>query len=512
MALNSIENVQRVKCFGHRLNTLMEHMDSCAEYKAALDPVCDVLTKVKSSQKNLEELQRIQINRIEESKRLNEHVRGDVVKLPKNTPRTRWGYDYNVLSRAVAIFSDIYAMDYETNMYFKDPATKLKYIENLQLWRAHQCILDLLLELLKRVQFYIVKTQSGCSPTFSLILYAIADMENLACSILKKIDDIKTNPTCNKAMMNQLIVIIDYFKQQLAEVFRGFKDWQVLHCAQLFDVRVFNKQEYNPEYKAPTAMISSPNVDDAPVTAPLFLKKIVWNSLQVAKEMYSTQFLQQLATPAAVADVDYEEEGLPGAIPVNHNFENQWSSEVSKFASAIKKYVSTIDMEDQLNLDPLVFYKIHGSQFPMVTQIALLILAIPGQSAASQRVYSTLTYIVSKYRCRLDGIRAAGLIKSAHRYKHAKRTKSISGIKFPPFGHISSNYSYIDWDLLADDGDEGDEDYNPEEELVDSSSDDDDEYDNEDLNEYRSPRAASRGNRQDYGLMANGRASSSTIV
>lgn len=48
--------------------------------------------------------------------------------------------------------------------------------------------------------------------------------------------------------------------------------------------------------------------------------------------------------------------------------------------------------------------------------------------------------------------------------------------------------------------------------MVDSSSDDDKEYVNEDLNKYRSPRAASRGNRQDYGFIANGGASSSTIV
>ena len=65
--------------------------------------------------------------------------------------------------------------------------------------------------------------------------------------------------------------------------------------------------------------------------------------------------------------------------------------------------------ESQVDLDacPLQWWKVHASKFPLLSQVAMEILAIPASSAPSERVFSKLArihvHVYTKERLSLNG-------------------------------------------------------------------------------------------------------------
>lgn len=475
VAFDSIANVERIKCFGHRLNTLMENMDANDEYKTVFDAMTYVLTKIKSSSKNQYELLRVQDEILAAQGSKDRRV------LPKNSPRTRWGFDYLVLKRALCLMDYITKMD-DDNMYYKDDTVKYAFRTNLQIWVYNQSILDLLLELFQRVQFWIIQTQSCSTPTISLVIFALDDMRYLATNIRKQIIHlINTDKTTNVLTMNKLDRIIVYFQEQMNIVFAGFRENPLLQCAKLLDTRVCNLTYNHNE-------LGIMNVEKDR----LFIKKINYGPLAYLKQLYIK--IQDRVEPVIntnnnlnVEENWMEVEGLAdNATPIN--FESDWSNEVNQYNHRLQQYLTPYiaKIDDQLNLNPMHFWKENQKALPMMTKAALLLLAAPSQSAASERVFSTLTYVVNKSRCALKSLKAAALIRSAHRYKQVETNKSRKGAtSFPPYGRITSEYVYTDRYLVDDDDD--DEDYDEEDAAKDEQSsaeeDDDEVYDEEDLNE-----------------------------
>ena len=134
-----------------------------------------------------------------------------------------------------------------------------------------------------------------------------------------------------------------------------------------------------------------------------------------------------------------------------------------------------------MNLDPLAFWQLYQSQLPKLSKCAKLVLAIPAQSAASERVFSSLTNTCTKSRSSLDAELTADLVLSSIRYRvELRNKKSIARkfIEFPLFKQIPLDFVHRDYDLEIQ---EADDDYNPEEDddTGDDEDGDDGEYDEE---------------------------------
>lgn len=126
-----------------------------------------------------------------------------------------------------------------------------------------------------------------------------------------------------------------------------------------------------------------------------------------------------------------------------------------------------------LDTDPLQFWKARKNDCPNLAKAARVILAIVAQAAGSERVWSVLSNIVNKYRCKLNKYFAADLVKSCMRSKIEMRIekegRKVSKKKsFPPFGQFTFDPE-DHLQLVNENEEEEDEDY----ELSDVESDDD---------------------------------------
>lgn len=161
--------------------------------------------------------------------------------------------------------------------------------------------------------------------------------------------------------------------------------------------------------------------------------------------------------------------------------------------------VNGITRSKLMNMNPLDFWNTEErrSLFPMLFTVAMMVLAVPAQSASSERVFSGMTSIVSNKRQSLNVNRAAALIDSAYSHscekllvkKEKKGSKKQSKlIEFPLCGSYG-DLSDIKFNLV----DEDDEDYVPGED-TDNENEDVDELLANDLDGFIV-------NEEEYGLL-----------
>jgi hypothetical protein len=115
VAMRRAEGVFDVLCIGHRLKTLIDHVESLEQFEVLVSPMFKVLDIIKRSTKNLTALQKVQEQRLSQ---LERRTRKDVVKFPCNLPRTRWTHNPAAIRRGLDIHFDIRNMKDE-DMYFK---------------------------------------------------------------------------------------------------------------------------------------------------------------------------------------------------------------------------------------------------------------------------------------------------------------------------------------------------------------------------------------------------------
>ena len=70
-----------------------------------------------------------------------------------------------------------------------------------------------------------------------------------------------------------------------------------------------------------------------------------------------------------------------------------------------------------MNSNPLQFWKENHLVYPMLSAVARGVLAVPVQSASSERVFSKMTSLISSSRSSLTAKFGAMLISSAFRFK-----------------------------------------------------------------------------------------------
>lgn len=70
------------------------------------------------------------------------------------------------------------------------------------------------------------------------------------------------------------------------------------------------------------------------------------------------------------------------------------------FLDEIENYIYIASAS--LDEDPLLWWKLHESEFPRLSQLARKFLAVPASQASTERLFSTGKAIIAPYRCSLD--------------------------------------------------------------------------------------------------------------
>ena len=96
-----------------------------------------------------------------------------------------------------------------------------------------------------------------------------------------------------------------------------------------------------------------------------------------------------------------------------------FDNEVTKYRGTIKTLASKHEKDcgKIMNSNPLQFWKENHLVYPMLSAVARGVLAVPAQSASSERVFSKMTSLISSSRSSLTAEFGAMLISSAFRFK-----------------------------------------------------------------------------------------------
>lgn len=97
----------------------------------------------------------------------------------------------------------------------------------------------------------------------------------------------------------------------------------------------------------------------------------------------------------------------------------RWDFEISFYKDAMA-HLAELPEKDGQTMDCLQFWASREDSIPLLAACAAAILAQPAQAAASERVFSALSRVVTKYRCRLNHRLAGQLVVSSMRDR-AKR-------------------------------------------------------------------------------------------
>jgi len=221
-SLGGIQNVARIKCFGHRLNTLVGHLNENTSWKDMREPIVEFLLKIKRSSANMEELARVQKQNIDLKKQSNIRLsKEDVVKGPINMPRTRWTWNPRVIRRALEIQQDVFGMVVNKTNFNETNNKSNEFDKYKKHWIQYQSSLEILLHLFERVEFWIVQTESSCLPNSSLVIYALQDIKALTVALLDKLHTL-VNEVNASIHMYDCIYIVEDFQNILVKYLKDF--------------------------------------------------------------------------------------------------------------------------------------------------------------------------------------------------------------------------------------------------------------------------------------------------
>lgn len=395
------------RCLCHRIVKVMEHCydDSGNEasdaFKEIMESIFSFLNLISSSQKNEQELRRVQ----EEDNARVGKIKGDI-----GVPKTRWNYNARRLRRAFYLMKYATAMESQTA---STEAAKLDWAQKRISAETNMEIMKYILPMLERFETWITYLQNASTPTMSLVLYIMQDLIQVSDDLAMKAD----------AAGNQVAEMV--LSRMHAELSEDFKDDLVddyLSLAQLLDPRVCNRtkpftateidrllnllMKYIPEDDDLEADIEGEDVFDAPrdgFTAEFSAFKAHMKKVR-------------LKIPAA----DGEE--------------------------VIFKYYGGVDRRE--NIDIFKFYQDLLPQIPNLAIGIRTILAHQPCTIDNERVFNIAGHVISLRRCRLTPERAEKLVLSAFRYRCHSRSKKPP--RLPSFATFDSE------DVIAEDDEEDD--------------------------------------------------------
>ena len=496
--------ITRIKCFGHRLNTFGKTFCKCERWVQFMHELHTIIETVKGSDQfsaALTRQQTIRIGTIPE----NERTRKDVPKGPIRGSSTRWTYGPRFLQRALEIFGDIAAIsgniDQLSVLLQRDMVKLTQFLDYIEKVRDKFALLQLFSRFFNRIHFWLLITETASLPTSSWVIYAIKDLSLLMRNISTFLD-IKRNETADGILAEQFRIAVRImrnvhavFKNVFINDARGHEDVNdpfflandVLLAAKVLDIRTMyfgngtNPAEFDTK--------SVKNVHFEPV----------FRLYQFMETQQKVPTQQRVTEPPTVPVDDNVTEddivimddevvrtgSVRNIVDHNNNLQNCFNAERDNFKLHCNASVHGLKREQIMNLNPLQFWKGEicnngqcnlREKFPMLFTVAMMVLAVPAQSASSERVFSSMTSIISNRRQSLGVNRAAALIDSSFSHRCAefgarrkikqKEKLNKRQIKFPLFGSYG-DLSDLNFELI----DEDDDDYTPD----DDHEDDDDE-------------------------------------
>ena len=487
----------RIKCFGHRLNTFGKTFSKCELWVNFMDELHTIIKTVKDSEAFLAELRHQQKIRIAT---LTQKTRKDVPKGPIRGSSTRWTYGPRFLQRSLEIFDDIRTisanMDTLSTLLKRDITKMNEFLVCVDKVRDKFPLLKLFSRFFNRIHFWLLITETASLPTSSWVIYAIRDVSLLIRNIVTCLKDLK-NTTLDmiaeeqfsnavKLMKNVKVV----FKNIFINDARGnegandqfFLDNGVLLAAKALDIRTMFYGNGN----------DAALFDVRSLTDDLF--EPVFDLYQFMETLNKTPSQQRVTVPptSTTAPVDNNNDlsdddvviinGTPVStssvrnnVIDNNNRRNCFETERKEFILHCTNYVHGMKRNEIMNLNPLQFWNGEMKQkFPMFFAVAMMVLAVPAQSASSERVFSAMTAIISNKRQSLGVNRAADLINSSFSHSCAKLAQKQKAkrnkrqITFPLCGSYG-DLKDINFELI----DENDEDYTPDDDNNDDDDDDD---------------------------------------
>ena len=491
--------VARIRCFGHRLNTLGDTLNY--HKKTEFSKFTECVS---------------QINAMLHSKHGQKHIREALFAYqrdhttsrqmgPISGPATRWTYGPKYLRRSLKLLPHLIQVSKSLGDGVVHTRAVIEINNNFKRcvleFEQKASILQYFMVLFTRIEFWITVTESSKYPTISMVIYAINDLEHLIKYLIQSMTDSKQdlhNEFLNFEVDDYLdtpINILQTFQTEFTNVFVNdrrsgssseglnnafFRGSDYLIIAKFLDIRFM---WFNDEGKI------GMNIDDMAA---------------VTKNHFIDRFGERSMGNEVISAID---DSVPSAMTGNigasqiMTFDEMFDKEVRKYGQAtenlITKEITTgndgskarvyKENSEIMNMDPLKFWRENKDKYPHLFRIAVEVLATPAQSAPSERVFSKMTKIVSPGRKSLGGKLGAKLIQLSVRYNskvlrpecrnESKLNYEIfqgtnMKIKFPPFGTSTDTLEldYFHLEDLVDNID--DEEWNPD---VDGDDDEDDD-------------------------------------
>ncbi len=500
--------ITRIKCFGHRLNTFGKTFCKCERWVQFMSELHGIIETVKGSElfsAALTRQQNIRIGTIPE----NQRTRKDVPKGPIKGSSTRWTYGPRFLQRALEIFDDIAVISEnidQLSVLLQRDAVKIRqFLDYIEKVKDKFALLQLFSRFFNRIHFWLLITETASLPTSSWVIYAIKDLSLLMRNISTFLND-KRNETLDDIVAAQLRIAVKImrnvhavFKNVFINDARGREDVNdpfflandVLLAAKVLDIRtMYYGNGTNP---AEFDMKSVKNEHFEPVFR-------LYQFMETQQKVPSQQRVTEPPTvpvddnvtddDIVIMDDEVVRTGsVRNIVDHNYNLQNCFNTERDMFKSHCNASIHGLKREQIMNLNPLQFWKGEicnpghcnpREKFPMLFTVAMMVLAVPAQSASSERVFSSMTSIISNRRQSLGVNRAAALIDSSFSHSCAefvakrkikqKEKMNKRQIKFPLFGSYG-DLSDLNFELI----DEDDDEYTPD---VDHEDDDDELYEN----------------------------------
>ena len=396
-------------CICHRLVSTLEHVidDKDSETSNLLQSlifaVYSFYDLINVSQKNLQALQEMQEN--------DPNRKGRVV-FDISTPKTRWNYNARRLLRVRRLWP------YASIVIPQTTDTKEK--EREWAFKKKKCsealgVVNLVSPLLERYSEWIVYFQNTVSPTISLMLYMIDDIDRIADNLANKSDQLgHEEAEC---------ILSRFLAEQNAE-FVDDKDNDYLKLAQLFDPRV--------SYRSATS------------------KEEVDRLLELAKKYVPEEF------DVIEVDGDESDSNVWGetAAPIASGL--VWNEEKQAFKRAMQKVQqakTNIEGEKVIefyggvsscaDVDVFQFYRDNHSSFPKLATAIRIVLGNAAAATSCERAFGYSSMVISAKRAGLLPTRAEKLILSASRHRNKLRF-SKSQPKLPLLGIFEKDIVAID--------------------------------------------------------------------
>lgn len=280
-------------------------------------------------------------------------------------------------------------------------------------------VMQYVLPLLSRIQYWITFLQTTRTPTISLTIYIIKDIQMVGEDLAQKASD-RADDDIDAAANTSAEKILSRILVELEAEFEVDLEYDYLILAQLLDPRV------------------SLTNGESPADIKELLNKLV--SIYVPKPTQALEGNYDAWTESAVEQVD---EGFTAEILVLKQQMSKMKLRKINAETGEILYEYYGGVERQQDIDIFEFYSPIARAIPNLSIGIRKILGHPSTTASCERSFNTSGNILNIRRCALDPDRAEKLILSAVRYKAGLR-KNLNPPRIPSIGILHDDVESID--------------------------------------------------------------------